>query len=35
LGKIAIAMASGAIVVTRNRVDFGKIVGLKIEGWAV
>jgi hypothetical protein len=35
LGKIAIAIAKGAIVVTRDRVDFGEIVGLKIEGWTV
>ena len=31
----AITIANGAIVVTRNRVDFEQIAGLKIEDWTV
>ena len=31
----AIAIANGAIVVTRNRVDFGQIADLQIEDWTI
>ena len=31
----SIAIANGAIVVTRNRADFEQIAGLKIEDWTV
>jgi tRNA(fMet)-specific endonuclease VapC len=31
----AVAIANGAIVVTRKRVDFEQIAGLKIEDWTV